>query len=122
VLFRSVSEDECVSDYRGTYRIYNHTVEVNHEYYLTDSDCIVYVEYQDEYYLTDDVVWDIHGEAILSDDSVMLHNGEYLLECDAAEVNGKWYMLNETAWDGEIHERYVIADRNNNQEKIETND
>lgn len=119
--------DEVVTDYRGNYVLYNHTVEVRNDYYLTDSDSIAYVEYANDYFHVDDVVWDIHGEPILRDDAVKLHtstlhDGEYIMEGDAINVDGKWYRESEVAWDDDSQSYFVIDDTNNNQIKSEAND
>ncbi len=81
-----------------------HAVEVDGEYYLSDSDDIVYVDSEGEYMRADDVVYSDSGCAIPShhavehadtgdwihiDDAVEVEDG-WIYEYEAEKVNGEW--------------------------------
>ena len=75
----------------GTTALEEHTIEVNGDAYLRDSDEIVYVHRVDEYMHTDDVVFDEDGDAIPRDEAVEhADTGEWIHLDDAVEVEDGW--------------------------------
>jgi hypothetical protein len=78
----------CCAD--GRYRLSDDCVEVNGDYYDSDSDDIVYSEHEGEYILIDDAVCLEDGDYCLSSDAVRLDDGEYILADDAVEIDGIW--------------------------------
>lgn len=95
-IYGYVHMDHCSESNEG-WRLDTDIVEVSGRYYMTNSDDITYVEYEDEYYLNDDVVWDINGDAILYEDATELSNGDYAMSEDCIMLHdGTTVLLEDT--------------------------
>lgn len=91
----------------------DHCVYVDGEYYMLNSDNIVYVGREGEYYHVDDVVYDEYGEAIPYDDAVKDFNGNWILLDDAVETSEGWMLEEECEM---IDGVWVKKGNNQNQE------
>lgn len=81
----------------------DHCLYVNGDFYMKDSDDIVYVHQTGDYYHIDDVRYDEDGDAIPADDAVQTVDGNWvwlddavetsegwMLECDCEQIDGEW--------------------------------